>query len=195
MRDARDVLPAHLAVYQNGNRSSKAFTYMHSTIYMQPMELVRLGDASVEAFERLSELFRADMVVMALFDAKRDCLGLEDRPTETNALVLEGREVIEYPTADVGDPEVCDLAGLGAPVKMRGAGRPTTSRDRAPYEPGAAGLSKRTRFCTICKCSGQKRTTRPQRRDMPKQLRKPGKCTKCGVTGHMKNTCGKQVVG
>lgn len=161
MRDARDLLPAHLAVYQNDRRSSKAFTYRHSTIYMQAMELVRLGDASVEAYEKLCEIFKANMVVMTPFDSKRDGLGLEDRPTDGGPKQMECRDLVQFRTDSMSEAGVDDLAGLSAPLKMRGAGRPTTSRDRAPYEPPAAGLSKRTRFCTICKCSGHKRTTCP----------------------------------
>jgi hypothetical protein len=83
------------------------------------------------------------------------------------------------------------LEGLGAPFKNSGVGRPTTSRDKAPYE-GLGGLTKHTRFCTICRCSGHKRTTCPQCRDAPKQKRKVGKCTNCGIAGHRRNTCLKQ---
>ena len=38
------------------------------------------------------------------------------------------------------------LEGLLAPAKKKDMGWPTTSTEKAPYE----GLSKRTRFCTIC---------------------------------------------
>lgn len=77
------------------------------------------------------------------------------------------------------------LHGLAAPDKRRGAGRPTNSRERAPYE----GLSKRTRFCIICRREGHKRTTCPERGDAPKKPRKPGKCKNCRIEGHRRNTC------
>lgn len=38
------------------------------------------------------------------------------------------------------------LEALLPPAKRKEMGRPTTSREKAPYE----GLSKRTRFCSIC---------------------------------------------
>ena len=44
-RDARDVLPTHLQVYQNDQSASRSFTYRHSTFDMQALELVRLGHA------------------------------------------------------------------------------------------------------------------------------------------------------
>jgi hypothetical protein len=53
----------------------------------------------------------------------------------------------------------------------------------------AGGLSKRTRFCTICRCSGHKRTSCPQCGDAPKQPRKP---VKWRNWGHRRNTCMKQ---
>lgn len=51
--DARDVLPEHLQVYQNDHVSTRSFTYRHSSMYKKALGLVRLGDASVEAYEKL----------------------------------------------------------------------------------------------------------------------------------------------
>jgi hypothetical protein len=188
-RDARDVLPEHLEVYQNDHASSRSFTYRHSLLYKKALELVRLGNASAEAYEKLDSLFESNLLIMAPFDNMRDGLGLEDRPPDQ-----PGEGVAELVLAEEGLPVADDanlLQGLGAPLKIRGAGRPTTSRDRAPYE-GTGGLSKRTRFCTICRCSGHKRTTCPQRGDAPKQPRKVAKCTRCGLPGHRRTTCTKQ---
>lgn len=141
-------------------------------MYMQAMELVRLGDASVEAFEQMTELFRAAMVVMMPHDSKRDGLGLEDRPAQAN---IENWEI--WLGEDTRCREANDKQGQSA-VQARSC---RTNQ-----------VTKRIRFCTICKCSGHKRTTCPQRGDMPKQPRKHGKCMNCVVPGHRKNTCGKQ---
>jgi hypothetical protein len=65
-RDARDILPDHLRVYQIDQGRTKSFTYCHSRIYKKALELVRLGDASVEAYERLEGLFDNDLAIMAL---------------------------------------------------------------------------------------------------------------------------------
>jgi hypothetical protein len=189
-RDARDVLPGHLEVYQNDHASSRSFTCRHSLLYRKALELVRLGDASAEAYEKLNSLFESNLLIMAPFDSMRDGLGLEDRPAEQPDEVGSERVMLDDGLILAGEPNL--LQGLGAPIKNRGAGRPTTSRDRAPYE-GADGLSKRTRFFTICRCSGHKRTTCPQRGDAPKQPRKVAKCTRCGLPGHRRTTCAKQV--
>jgi hypothetical protein len=188
-RDARDVLPVHLEVYQNDHASSRSFTYRHSLLYRKALELVRLGDASAEAYEKLDSLFDSNLSIMTPYDSMRDGLGLEDRPADQPYEVEAERVVVDDGLIMAEEPN--PLLGLGAPIKNRGAGRPTTSRDRAPYE-GTGLLSKRTRFCTICRCSGHKRTTCPQRGDAPKQPRKVAKCTRCGLPGHRRTTCTKQ---
>ncbi|KAK1619061.1 hypothetical protein QYE76_024578 [Lolium multiflorum] len=67
------------------------------------------------------------------------------------------------------------LIGLGAPCKKVKVGRPSTSRERAPYE----DMGKRSRFCIICKKTGHKKITCPDRGDQPKQPRKEGRCSRC----------------
>jgi hypothetical protein len=178
------VLPGHLEVYQNDHASGRYFTHRHSLLYKKALELVRLGDASAEAYEKLDSLFESNLLIMAPFDNMRDGLGLEDRPTDqpdegVADLVSMGDGLIVADEANL-------LQGLGAPLKICGAGRPTNSRDRAPYK-GTGGLSKRTRFCTICRCSGHKKTTCPQRGNAPKVA----KCTRCGLPGHRRTTCTK----
>jgi hypothetical protein len=46
-RYARDVLPEHLRHYQRDHAAGRNFTKRHSTLYVQAMELVRLGDTSI----------------------------------------------------------------------------------------------------------------------------------------------------
>ncbi|KAM0897901.1 hypothetical protein ACQ4PT_022260 [Festuca glaucescens] len=57
-RDARDILPEHLRHYQKDESHGKAVTYRHSNLYILAMELVRLGDASSEAYEKLCDPFQ-----------------------------------------------------------------------------------------------------------------------------------------
>lgn len=49
-KDARDILPGHLVQYQKDQSVNKSFTCRHSTLYLRAMDVVRMGDASVEAF-------------------------------------------------------------------------------------------------------------------------------------------------
>lgn len=80
---------------------------------------------------------------------------------------------------------VIPMVGLLPPAKWKEIGRPTTSREKALYE----GLSKRSRFCTICQKQGHKRSTCPDRGDMPKQPRRPARCKNCVEKGHRRNNC------
>ena len=45
---------------------------------MNAMELVRLGEASAEAYKKITGSFRDGMVIMAPYNEARDRLGLED---------------------------------------------------------------------------------------------------------------------
>jgi hypothetical protein len=62
--------------------------------------------------------------------------------------------------------------------------------EKAPYEERC----NRTRFYSICKKPGHKKTTCPDRGDMPKQPRKEARCSRCGLTGHPKSTRLKPLV-
>jgi hypothetical protein len=74
-RDARDVLPENLRHYQLDQAAGKHFTKIHSTPYIQAMELVRLEDTSAAAYEKLAGLFKENLAVMAPFEETRDGLG------------------------------------------------------------------------------------------------------------------------
>lgn len=108
---------------------------------------VRLGDVSVEAYERLMGLFEQAMVMMAPFEHARDGLGLEERAiTKKQAAKVTEQAVTAAGTDNRMSGHSNILSGLGASLKMRTAGRPTNTRDKAPYE----GMNK-SRFCSICK--------------------------------------------
>jgi hypothetical protein len=87
------------------------------------------------------------------------------------------------------DEGLSDSSQITIPGTFMKRGRPTTSRDKPPYEQP----KKRTRFCTICKGGGHKSMTYLMRGDLPKPPRKLTKCSRCGVTGHLKNFYGNPV--
>lgn len=162
-RDARDVLPDHLAHYQRDQLSKGVFTFRHSNLYMQAMQIVRMGDTNVEAYEKLTQLFKDVVIAMQPYTEKPDGKGLEEQ--------LKGKGKEAQAMSCTQDNRVTQsengVGALKAPPKKRPAGRPSNSRDKSPYE----GVSKRTRFCTICKRPGHKSTTCPDRGDLPKKPR------------------------
>lgn len=87
MKDAQDILPAHLTQYQKDNMQNNPFSYRHFTMYMHAMELVGLGDTSVDAYNRLMELFKSNLTVMLPYAEVGDGLGLEDRLADKGAVV------------------------------------------------------------------------------------------------------------
>jgi hypothetical protein len=186
-REARDILPAHLKHYQRDESRGKPVTYKHSTLYVLAMELVRLGDTSSEAYDKLISMFKADLAAMAPYENVRDGLALEDRVTGSVRKYTEQAGDVLPGTGDEGAAAENPLAGLSAPCKKLKKGRPSSSRERAPYEVSG----KRSRFCSICKKPGHKMTTCPDRGDLPKKERKTARCSQCGVAGHRKSTCMK----
>ena len=199
-RDARDILPTHLVQYQKDNAQENPFSFRHYNMYMQAMELVRMGDSSVAAYKRLTELFKNCVSEMKPFTEIRDGLGLEDRlagsmrvvnMVQSDGDLCEGVDGSHMNYQDAGSNSANEsgnrMQNLLAPARRKQVGRPTTSREKAPYE----GLSKRTRFCGICRQQGHKCTTCPERGDVPKQPRKPARCKNCGVEGHRRNNCQK----
>jgi hypothetical protein len=187
-RDARDVLPDHLRHYQRDQVKGKEVTYRHCSLYIMAMELVRLGDSSADAYEKCAALFKENLVALAPYENQRDGLGLEYRLTGC----VQKRAGSKMEIAEDGDrngDNTNPLCGLAPPCKKLKAGRPSTSRDKAPYEESG----KRSRFCSICKKPSHKRTTCPDRGDQPKQPRKEPRCSRCGVAGHRKSTCMKHL--
>ncbi|XP_044339981.1 protein FAR1-RELATED SEQUENCE 5 isoform X1 [Triticum aestivum] len=184
-RDARDVLLSHLQVYQRGHASSRIMTHRHTSLYMHAMELVRLGDASVEAYEKGMRIIRDGITALTGYESQRDGLALEDRPEAHRGAGEKCDDGGLVAPVERQQMDVDTFAGLDAPEKRKKQGRPTSSREKAPYEQ----LSKRTRFCRICRGSGHKKTTCPERGDHPKNPRKQAKCSNCGVEGHKHNTC------
>ncbi|KAM3213185.1 hypothetical protein ACQJBY_065914 [Aegilops geniculata] len=78
-KDARDILPPHLVQYQRDHAQQNPFSYMDFNMYMHVMELVRMGDSSVEAFDHLLSLFKKCAAEMKPLTEIWDGLGLEDR--------------------------------------------------------------------------------------------------------------------
>lgn len=199
MKDARDILPQHIAHFQKDQAANQSFTCRSSTLYLHAMELVRIGDSSISAYELVLARIKDLIVEASPLAENRDGLGIEDRIAAESSRKNNGSVgAIINIDAQMGDNENSmtasgnwdALAGLSAPSKKRGVGRPCSSREKAPYE----GLSKRTRFCSICKVPGHKRTTCPDRGDVPKQPRKPVTCKNCGVTGHRRTSCTRPLV-
>ncbi|XP_044442503.1 protein FAR1-RELATED SEQUENCE 4-like [Triticum aestivum] len=213
-KDARDVLPQHLAYLQKDQISVNPITFRHSNLYTHALEVVRLGEANTSAYECAMELLKEAIHKLTPMAAVRDGMGLDD-VIQANKEKAREVSVGQAPQIVYGsDPDgsaVGNLLSLMAPEHTQKAGWPTSSRDKPPYyvraakskkrkivtHPAAAGAcdtSKPTRFCRICRQPGHKSTTCPQRGDLPRKTKKEAKCSICGVGGHRMNTCNNPMV-
>ncbi|KAM3372857.1 hypothetical protein ACQJBY_019649 [Aegilops geniculata] len=189
-RDARDILPDHLVRYQKDRGPHGFDTYRHNTMYMKALECVRLGDSNVKCYDVFMAMMKEVHTTLLPLSHDKDGMGLEEREAADQVAKGGNHGTINVEpniNIDQGDA-VSNCSGIVPAKEMRLAGRPTTSRDKAPYEEKL----KRSRFCTICRLKGHKSTTCPDRGDIPKAPRKMPKCGKCGVVGHRRTSCGKR---
>ena len=185
--DARDILPSNLVRYQRDRASAKSVSMRHSRLYIKALELVRMGDSNIAAYDAAMDGLVDTLAKVAPLSKLKDGLGLAERE-EADKTAMACIEAI----AESGDTVdgAYNLGVLSAPSRPRLSGRPNRSRAKAPYE----NSIKRSRFCSICRESGHKSTTCPQRGDLPKKERKVPQCSNCGLTGHRKDTCGTPLI-
>lgn len=87
------------------------------------MELVRLGDASVEAYERGMKIIKDGIASLAEYEDQRDGLGLENRRVIAGGAITDanGNAKIGITTDGEQQVQVDTLAWLGAREKKRKA--------------------------------------------------------------------------
>lgn len=181
-RDAHDVLPAHLVRYQKNRCPPASDTFRHHTMYMKALDCVQLGDSNVRCYELFMSMLKEVQATLLPLSVNREGKGLAEWEQQNQIVAKNQHESIQTQgggTKPAGDGE-SSCSGIVVQQNKRPWGRPTTSRDKAPYEQHL----KRSCFCTICRVQGHKCTTCPERGDLPKATRKLPKCTNCGVVGH-----------
>jgi hypothetical protein len=256
--DARDILPDHLKHYQKDIGLNETHTFRHSKMYIAALELVKMGDMNVAAYEAVMKcLIDAKLKVTPLCN-KTDGMSIVEKAAtmaksngtsavransnggstvransnggstvraksnggsathgmgRPNSNIPAGPELFsekatkdkekyamsEGSCVDGGDDSLESLNDvyspdrshhdLAPPPGKKRRGRPTTARDKAPYE----NKNKRSRFCTICRLEGHKRTTCPIRGDAPMKPRQAARCSNCGITGHRRTSCVKPI--
>lgn len=131
-KDARDILSQHIAHFQKDQAANQSFTCQSSTLYLHAMEmeLVRIGDSSISAYELVLGRIKDLIVEVSPLAENRDGLGIEDRIAAESSQKNNGSVgAIINIDAQMGDNENSmtasgnwdALAGLSAPSKKRGA--------------------------------------------------------------------------
>lgn len=174
--DARDILPGHLLQYQKDSGLMKSFSYMHSHLYLNAMEMVRLGDTNVEAYQVAIAMLKEGMPKIAASAVEGDCLGLEERmrakKSQTTVVELCARGASSVDRASDGTTISLDAALL-ASAKVRSGGRPIP----------VAGTSRHTKQFQRRPVSAQFVVNQDTKNHLP------SKCSNCGLAGHRKTNC------
>lgn len=184
--DAQDVLPLYQVQYQKDQGLMISFS--HSQMYLNYMEVVRLGDVNVDAYTTAMESIKVLEPKLVKVAVEGDGLGLEERLSAKKARLERSTAQIfvqHLPQDDGGGDAIILDASLLAPSENISGGRPTSSRNKPFYDT----TLKRTRFCTICRLPGHKSTTCPDRPPGVAKPRKEAKCSNCGLPGHRKANC------
>jgi hypothetical protein len=141
---------------QRDHAGSRTMTHRHMVLYVDALELVCLGDACVEVYEKGVKIIKDGIASLAESEDHRDGLGLEGRRVIAGSATTDANANANIGTIIDGEQQVQvdTLAGLGGPEKKRKARQPTKSRDKPPYEE----LSKKTGFCSVAKVKGHKKS-------------------------------------
>ncbi|KAM3330227.1 hypothetical protein ACQJBY_026911 [Aegilops geniculata] len=142
--------------------ANRSFTCRSLTVYLHALELVRIGDSSVETWELVLGWMK-EIIMEALL-----------LPNPGVIIKVEG-DMVDNENSVTASSNWDDLAGLSDPSKKHCAGRPCLSIEKAPYEGCSAASTS---------CQGISRPP-AQTRDVPK----PATCKNCGISRHLRTSC------
>ena len=170
-KEACRVLPAKLAQYRKDNPALLAQTYRHSSLMLRALRFVDMGD--INALSHTMAMKILDDGIEALFEVskEKDGLGLAVRDQQAGS-------------SNSGDGRIDNFPSR-APKRKNDRGRPTNKRQKAGHE----NLSKRPRFCSLCRSEMHTYKSCPDRGPGTKQPRRPPTCSGCGVSGHTVDRC------
>ncbi|CAM0946453.1 unnamed protein product [Alopecurus aequalis] len=213
-RDARDVLPPHLAMYQKDNSAMHSKTFRHSLLHTSAVESVRLGDTDFECYKAMMRHFAAGQKECnAIISAKGEQAEPEPQPNYESSdaewhrqrgagyqsepdISVSGH--VRYGVSGINSSMTTEeLSAIRPPLIVRKKGRPKINRFLSPIEhktkkkksTAKPGYVRQTRFCSNCSSSGHNLSGCPNIPDAAKKKRKPPKCSTCGLPGHRSNTC------
>ncbi|KAE8775239.1 hypothetical protein D1007_52299 [Hordeum vulgare] len=144
-KDARDILPEHLARYHKDKGPRGYKTYRHNAMYIKPLECVRLGDSNVKCYDVFMAMMKEVYTTLLPLSQGKDGMGLEEREA------AQGRPGADGTYASIPDATnfmkqcetMSNCSGIAPASSKRPARRPTASREKAPYE----HKQKRSCFC------------------------------------------------
>jgi len=170
-KHARHILPADLSQYRRDNPALLAQTYRHSSLMLRALQFVNMGDSNAQSHTMAMKVLDDGIEALVEVCKDKDGLGLG----HTAILVEES----------IGNAKEYDKFPNRAPKRKNEKGRPTNKRQKAGHEK----LSRRPRFCSICRSDKHTMQNCPSRDPSTKKARKPPTCGGCGITGHSIDQC------
>jgi hypothetical protein len=169
-KEARRVLPAELAQYRKDNPALLAQTYRHSSLMLRALHFVEMGNSNAQSYTMAMKIL--DEGIEALFEVlKKDGMGLGHSQSEDQECIPDTDQFNQFPQR--------------APKRKSERGWPSNKRQKASHEK----LSKRPRFCRLCRSEKHTMQSCPDRDLATKKTRRPPTCSGCGVTGHSVDRC------
>ncbi|KAI4986774.1 hypothetical protein ZWY2020_019404 [Hordeum vulgare] len=78
-KDARDILPEHLARYQKDKGPRGYKTYRHNAMYIKALECVRLGDSNVKCYDVFMAMMKEVYTTLLPLSQGKYGMGVEER--------------------------------------------------------------------------------------------------------------------
>ncbi|KAG2600519.1 hypothetical protein PVAP13_5KG532621 [Panicum virgatum] len=171
-KQARHLLPEELAQYRKDNPALMAQTYRHSSLMLKALHLVEMGDSNAESHTIAMQILDNGIESLHEVAKKKDGLGLGHPQAEVQLPILDGDQMDNFPER--------------APKRKKERGRPSNKRSKAGHEK----LTRRPRFCSVCRSNKHTMQNCPDRDPATKKARRPPTCSGCGVNGHTVDRCG-----
>jgi len=184
--NARDILPPHLEHYQKDKGALHSQTLRHLNLYLSALEVVKLGDSNVKAYEvALKHLMQAKEELQELA-AEKDGLALTDQlvvQNQCNNGMQEGNcsaDAVDEVNARVSMEKVLP------PQRVTKRGRPSVARDKPPYE---QRRKQKKYYHTQSMLEAQGTSDNNNTANQCSTKRRLVKCSRCHLLGHNRNTC------
>jgi len=170
-KSARHIVPQELSQYKKDNPALLSQTYRHSSLMLKALRFVEMGDSNAQSHTMAMKLLDDGIEALKEISKVKDGLGLSHDHVPSEQGVAEDPGVDNFPQR--------------VPKKKCERGRPTNKRQKAGHEK----LSKRPRFCSLCRSDKHTLQTCPQRDPRTKKPRQAATCSGCGDMGHSVDRC------
>jgi len=172
-KKARHMLPEELAQYRKDNPALLAQTYRHSSLILKALRFVEMGDSNAESHTMAMQILDNGIEALSEVSKQKDGLGLGHNQAGVQETSVGADQLDNFPQR--------------APKRKKDQGRPSNKRQKAGHEK----LSRRPRFCSLCRSDKHTLQSCPSRDPATRKTRKPPTCSGCRLSGHTVDRCAR----